>query len=275
MAASPFNLATPERASRLLRLLILILLVLIPVAAIYALAMGGVAGRDTISLHTDEGMDGDALRLPLGAGRHEIIERYATTNGNRQCTRTEHDLKPGEQPAAPSIAPTAPPALQHGNFIKADFTPAASAAVAGSRVVRTTETGPHVAWAFDNRPQAGAPADAALSLLALLLLLGTLFNLERLLQAFETGSVFAERTVRRLQHVGIFVAALGFLPQIDIFALLRNAALSLVTPAPVGPLPLGLGGVNIALILAGVFTVLIARIVHEANVLAEDVRGTV
>ena len=68
----------------------------------------------------------------------------------------------------------------------------------------------------------------------------------------------------------------GFLPQIDIFALLRNAALSLVTPASVGPLPLipG-GGINIALVLAGVFTVLIARIVHEANALAEDVRGTV
>ncbi len=274
MAASPFNVATPERASRLLRLLILILLVLVPVAAIYSLVMGG-AGRDTLSLHTDDGMDGDALRLPPGNGRHEIIERCSTTNGNRQCTRTEHDLKPGEQPAAPSAAPAAPPAPQHSNFIKADFTPATGAVVAGSRVVRTLETRPHVAWAFDNRPQAGAPADAALSLLALLLLLGTLFNLERLLQAFETGSVFAERTVRRLQHVGIFVAALGFLPQIDIFALLRNAALSLVTPASVGPLPLGLGGINIALILAGVFTVLIARIVHEANVLAEDVRGTV
>jgi hypothetical protein len=271
MAASPFNLATPERASRLLRLLILSLLVLVPVAAIYSLVVGGVTGRDTLSLHSDDGMD--ALRL--APGRRDVIERCTTTGGNRQCTRTEHDLKPGEQPAAPavpSVAPTAPPAPQHSNFIKADFTQAAG----DSHVVRAVETRPRVLWAFDNRPQAGASGDAALSVLGLLLVMGILFNLERLLQAFETGSVFAETTVRRLQHVGLFVAALGFLPQIDIFALLRNAALSLVTPASVGPLPLipG-GGINIALVLAGVFTVLIARIVHEANTLAEDVRGTV
>ena len=289
MAASPFTWATPERASRLLRLLILILLVMVPVAAIYSLLMAGVGHRDVIYFRNEDGPlpGGEELRLeglPSVApdARREVIEQCSLTNGERKCTRTERTLKPGEQLGAPQMAPpAAPPATpQHSNFIKAAFTPESapdSNRTAVSDTVINMRVAPSVNGGMFHLPVAPPAAGGlTLSVLALLLLMGILFNLERLLHAFETGSVFAEATVRRLQHVGIFVAALGFLPQIDIFELLRSAAMSLLTPAPVGGLPMiPDGGINIALILAGVFTVLIARIVHESIALAEDVRGTV
>ncbi|MEI9992709.1 MAG: DUF2975 domain-containing protein [Rhizomicrobium sp.] len=266
---SPFHWATAERASRLLRLLILVLLVLVPLAAIYALSVGG-AGRDVMYLRDEDGI----LRLHADAPgtRHEVIVQCATTNGNRKCTRTERDLKPGEQPDTPKTQLPAPP--QHSGFIKADFSVAGDPELDPAAQVVPLPPQLVVRSRVD-APPPGA-GDVALSVLSLLFVLGILFNIERLLKAFEQGSVFAEATVRRLQLVGLSVAALGFLPQVDIFALLRNAALSLVGPDPVGPLPLVAGGgINIAMVLAGVFTVLIARIVHEANALAEDVRGTV
>jgi hypothetical protein len=212
----------------------------------------------------------------------EVQETCNTKDGVRTCTRTEHDLRPGEQMHAPPPgAPAQPAPIQHSGLIKAGFVIPADNVVERSTqtfVAPPPGTEP-VPFDLRVRPLGPGPGagtgELALAVLALLFLLGTLFNIERLLLAFEKGAVFAETTVRRLQHTGIFVAALGFLPQIDIFALLRNSVLSLVTPMPMGPLPLAGGGINIALILAGVFTVLIARIVHEANALAEDVRGTV
>jgi hypothetical protein len=282
-----FAWATPQRASRALRLFILLLMVLVPLAAIYALAMGGPPPRGDVMFFRGGpgrlGPMGVEMPPPMpGFIGREVQETCNTRDGVRTCTSTEHDLRPGEKPHAPDAPPQPPAPIQHSGLIKADLL-----IPADNVVERRTQTfvGPPPGAepvpsdlrvrAFGPGP-GGATAQLALSVLALLFVLGILFNIERLLQAFETGSVFAETTVRRLQHTGIFVAALGFLPQIDIFALLRNAALSLVTPAPVGPLPLAMdGGINIALILAGVFTVLIARIVHEANALAEDVRGTV
>ena len=272
---SPFQWATAERASRLLRLLILVLLVLVPLAAIYSLSVGGVGGDVVYFRNADGPLPLPAVSLQPSGTRHEVIEQCATTSGGRQCTRTERDLKPGEQPDGPKAAPPATP--QHSGFIKADYVqsvagdpeidPAAQVAPLPPRVFHPTFAAPV--------PPPG-PGGVTLAMLSLLLVLGVLFNIERLLKSFEQGSVFAEATVRRLQLVGLCVAALGFLPQVDIFALLRNAALSLVSQAPVGPLPLVPGaGINIAMVLAGVFTVLIARIVHEAIALAEDVRGTV
>jgi hypothetical protein len=222
------------------------------------------------------GMEMPPPPMPGFVGR-EVQETCNTKDSVRTCTRTEHDLRPGERPhdAVPP-QPDAPAPIQHSGLIKADFL-----VPADNIVERRTENfigpPPGDPARFDMRAPSpgGGMAQLALAVLALLFVLGTLFNIERLLFAFEKGAVFAEGTVRRLQHTGIFVAALGFLPQIDIFRLLHNATLSLVTPMPVGPLPLADGGINIALILAGVFTVLIARIVHEANALAEDVRGTV
>jgi len=285
-------LATPERASRLLRRFILLLMVLIPLAAIYALAVGGAPGGDVMYLRP-----GGPGRGPMGFGmpmppppmfNREVQETCNTKDGVRTCTRTERDLRPGERPhAMPPAAPVEPSQsapIQHSGLIKAGLSVTTDdddlpLPRSDERTTRTFGAFPPPGFATRFEAPFPSPGGIALQLslavLALLFLLGTLFNIERLLFAFETGAVFAENTVRRLQHTGIFVAALGFLPQIDIFALLRNAVMSLVAQMPVGPLPMAHGGINIALILAGVFTVLMARIVHEANALAEDVRGTV
>jgi hypothetical protein len=276
--------ATPERASRALRMFILLLMVLIPLAAIYALAMGGPPPHgDLMFFRTGGpgrpgpmGLEMPPPPMPGFVGR-EVQETCNTKDGVRTCTRTERDLRSGGKPHAPAPDAAPAPPIQHSGLIKAGF-----AMPAGNVVESETQTfvglpppGTAVPFEVALPPPGGGVATLALAVLALLFVLGTLFNIERLLLAFEKGQVFADATVRRLQHTGIFVAALGFLPQIDIFALLRNAVLSLAAHAPAGPLPLAGGGINIALILAGVFTVLIARIVHEANALAEDVRGTV
>ncbi|MBL6853572.1 MAG: DUF2975 domain-containing protein [Alphaproteobacteria bacterium] len=286
------SLATQERASRMLRMFILLLMVLILLAAVYALALGGPPPPgDVMFFRTGgPGVVGSGpigLEVPPppvpGAVGREVQETCNIRDGVRTCTRTERDLRPGDQlhapPPATPVQPAAP--LQHSGLIKAGFLiPADSGEGHSTQAFAGSASGAEPVpfnlpvRAIGIGPGGGA-AELALALLALLFLLGTLFNIERLLLAFEKGAVFAETTVRRLQHTGIFVAALGFLPQIDIFALLRNVVLSLVTEAPVGPLPVAGGGINVALILAGVFTVLIARIVHEANALAEDVRGTV
>lgn len=277
--------ATPERASKALRLFILLLMILIPLAAIYALAMGGAGPqRDMMFIR-----DGGPMHRP---GMHwqpaqplfnkEVREECTTKNGVRTCTRTERDLKPGERLAPAPAAPVAPPETGRPsptNFIRTQFDGPPPPPEGGDVEMRVFGSPPPGAGpgpiTIPLPPPPVSPADIALSALSLLFVLGILFNIERLLLAFEKGAVFSESTVRRLQHTGIFVAALGFLPQIDIFELLRHTAFSLVTGAHVGPLPLAQGGINIALVLAGVLTVLIARIVHEANALAEDVRGTV
>jgi hypothetical protein len=302
MKREPFMTAasTPERASRVLRMFILLLMVLIPLAAIYALAMGGPPRGDVMFFRTGgplgrPGPMGFGMELPPpprpGFAGREVQETCSTKDGVRTCTRTERDLRPGEQlqtpPSGAPAQPAAPPApIQHSGLIKAGLnlvSDETNAPILADETERSTLSVAALPPGTEPAPfnvrvrpfPGGGPAEMAMTVLALLFLLGTLFNIERLLLAFEKGAVFAETTVRRLQHTGIFVAALGFLPQIDIFALLRNAVLSLVTHTPVGPLPMAIGGINVALILAGVFTVLIARIVHEANALAEDVRGTV
>ena len=266
---SPFRWASAERASRLLRLLILLLLVVVPLAAIYSLAMGG---RGVVYLGNGDGpLPGPGvLQWQAPGTSREVIVQCTTAASGRQCTRTERDLKPGEKPDAPKDQPPAP---QHSGFIKADYVQS----VAGDpEIDPAAQVAPLPMFLPRIAMPPPGPGGLSLAVLSLLFVLGILFNIERLLKAFEQGSVFAEATVRRLQLVGVFVAALGFLPQVDIFALLHNAALSLFTPLPVGPLPLVPGGgINIAMVLAGVFTVLIARIVHEAIALAEDVRGTV
>ena len=270
-----FQWASAERASRLLRLVILLLLILVPLAAIYALSMGGVGGDVVYFRDMDGPLRGAELQTPQAPGtRREVVQQCTTTASGRTCTRTERDLKPGEQ----SNTPTAQPP-QHSNFIKADYVQSVAGDPEIDPAAQVAPLPPQpLARGFEVPVPPPPPGAGRLTLavLSLLFVLGVLCNIERLLKAFEQGSVFAEATVRRLQLVGLFVAALGFLPQVDIFALLRNAALSLVGPAHVGPLPLVPGGgVNIAMVLAGVFTVLIARIVHEAIALEEDVRGTV
>jgi hypothetical protein len=97
-----------------------------------------------------------------------------------------------------------------------------------------------------------------------------------MLAAFETGIVFSAETVRLLQRVGVLVSAAAFLPQLDVYALLRDALVSVLAFTPMMPMAVGFPtNINIAPLLAGLFTILVACIVDEALWLADEVRATI
>ncbi len=68
----------------------------------------------------------------------------------------------------------------------------------------------------------------------------------------------------------------GVAPQLDVYALVRDAVISVLTFTPMMPMAVGFPtNINLALLLAGLFTILVARIVDEAVLLADEVRGTI
>jgi hypothetical protein len=275
-------LSTEQAATRALRGVILILMVLVPLAAIYSLLAAGVVGRPDFGgagIAVDRGPV--TLRLPPPG----LQDRFYKTNcseakGVRTCTTMERPMKAGELPppdAAPDLHPPPPgvPGPRAGfermGFGVADETFQAripGPGVAGGDVIFA---GRSPFWPLERL--AGA---ASLTTLWVILFLSVLYNLERLLRTLEHGSIFSPQTVRRLQLVGLCVMGLAFLPQLDIVALLFNIGVSLVRLESAPPLSVAFPGeVNIALLLAGAFTVLIARIVGEAARLADEIDGTV
>jgi hypothetical protein len=263
-------MSTEQAAARALRGVILVLLVLVPLAAIYSLLVGGVAGRPDFG---PAGIAADRVPFTLPAPAPE--NRFFKTDcreakGIRTCTTTERPLKAGEGPS-PNVRTMLPrePGPGMGYGIRGEtFQARIPGPAIGGDVLFV---GRGAFWPLERL--AGA---ASLTTLWLILFLSALYNLERLLKTFEHGSIFSPQTVRRLQLVGLCVMGLAFLPQLDIIAVLFNAGVSLIRLENALPLSVAFPGeVNIALLLAGAFTVLIARIVGEAARLADEVEGTV
>src|SRR5262249_18761285 len=115
-----------------------------------------------------------------------------------------------------------------------------------------------------------------LSVGSLLLLLGVLYSFERMLALFETGAVFSAEAVKLLQRAGVLVSAAAFFPQLDVYGLVRDAIVSALTFSPTVPVAVPFPtNINLPLLLAGLFTILVARIVDEAVFLADEVRATI
>lgn len=287
---------SPEAiATRSLRGVIFVLMLLVPVAAIYSFISGGVMGAGPgpgffVSNPEPAGIaigpDVRPFTLPvpppgaaLGVGRRSIQTDCKEADGVRTCTTTERTLKPGEKEPQPKPTP--------GNF----FVPApgepflqkASVNIDDDDAMfetRVAPLGPSNDTVFFARQPfwslqhlAGA---TALTTIWLILFLAILYNLERLLRTLEGDSVFSAQTDRRLQLVGLCVIGMAFLPQLDIFAMLFGAVQSAVAfQAPPPVLVAYPSTLNISLLLAGAFTILIARIAREAARLADEVEGTV
>jgi hypothetical protein len=292
---SDIRLGSVNFASAMLRRAIVVLMVLVPLSAIYAFVFGGVAGganADTLFVRGTPGMPftmplppprggafgaftfgGPGAFLPRESGQRIMTTRCDEKDGVRTCTTTERNVPLEEAAPTPtpgSISPVPPAGTPQFKPIALEWIATAPDAVAeapNAAVVRTF-----------NQPFARGRLGGAvlLSVGSLLLLLGVLYNFERMLAAFESGAVFSTETVRLLQRAGVLVSAAAFLPQLDVYALVRDALVSVLTFTPVMPMAVGFPtNINLALLLAGLFTILVARIVDEAVLLADEVRGTI
>jgi hypothetical protein len=296
--ASEIRLGSVNFASRMLRGAIIVLMVLVPLSAVYAFIFGGIAGTanaDILYFRDMRGMPGLPFTLPVpppprafapfpfgGPGAfipRERAQRIVTTrcdekDGVRTCTTTERNVPLDDAAPAPQPGSTtpSPPAVAPG------FQPIAFEWIATPPDIVTEAPGAGaVLRTFDRPVMRGRLGGAMLlSVASLLLLLGVLYNFERMLAAFETGAVFSEPTVRLLQRAGVLVSAAAFLPQLDVYGLVRDSLVSVLTLTPMVPMAVGFPtNVNMALLLAGLFTILVARIVDEAVWLADEVRGTI
>lgn len=216
---------------------------------------------------------GPGAFLSRESGQRIVTTRCDEKEGVRTCTTTERsvpleDSVPAPTPGATSPAPPAgAPQTQPIALEWIATAPEAIAEAPSAGVVQTF-----------NAPLARGRLGGAvlLSVGSLLLLLGVLYNFERMLAAFESGAVFSAETVGLLQRAGVLVSAAAFLPQLDVYALVRDALVSVLTFTPMMPMAVGFPtNINIALLLAGLFTILVARIVDEAVLLADEVRGTI
>ncbi len=282
-------------ASLMLRRAIVVLMVLVPLSAIYAFVFGGVAGganADILYVRGTPGMPftmplpppqaafgafkfgGPGAFLPRESGQRILTTRCDEKDGVRTCTTTERSVPPDESVPTPtpgSTSPAPPADARQLQPIALEWIATAPDVVAEAPSAGT------VVQTF-NQPFARGRLGGAvlLSVASLLLLLGVLYNFERMLAAFESGAVFSTETVRLLQRAGVLVSAAAFLPQLDVYALVRDALVSVLTFTPVMPMAVGFPtNINLALLLAGLFTILVARIVDEAVLLADEVRGTI
>jgi len=293
------RLGSVNFASHMLRQAIVVLMVLVPLSAIYAFVFGGIAGGPNADVLFYRGLraagPGTPFTAPLppppgvfgvlpfgGPGAllpHDGDQRIVTTrcdekDGVRTCTTTERTVPLDE--AAPSARPgsTAPSPPAPAPFVQ----PIAFEWIATRPDSVVTAPSAGAVFQTFNAPVARGRLGGAvlLSVGSLLLLLGVLYNFERMLAVFESGAVFSAETVRLLQRAGVLVSAAAFLPQLDVYALVRDALISAFTFTPIMPMAVGFPtNINLALLLAGLFTILVARIVDEAVVLADDVRGTI
>ncbi len=294
---SDIRLGSVNFASHMLRRAIVVLMVLVPLSAIYAFVFGGVAGganADILFVRGTPGMPftmplppppgvgafgafkfgGPGAFLPRESGQRILTTRCDEKDGVRTCTTTERNVPLDEAVPTPtpgSTSPAPPAGTPQFQPIALEWIATAPEAVAeapsAGAVVQT----------FDPPFARGRLGGAVLlSVGSLLLLLGVLYNFERMLAAFETGAVFSAETVRLLQRAGVLVSAAAFLPQLDVYALVRDALVSVLTFTPMMPMAVGFPtNINLALLLAGLFTILVARIVDEAVLLADEVRGTI
>jgi len=112
--------------------------------------------------------------------------------------------------------------------------------------------------------------------ISLVLLLLALFNLERLLGAVEGASIFSHTAVRRLQWIGVLLLATACLPHFALPQLIENAATSLSLGLKPWPAETYFSlEFNLMLLVAGLFLVLMARVVEEGVWLHDEMRGTV
>ena len=281
-------------ASRMLRRATIVLMVLVPLSAVYAFVFGGFTGAANTDFPYVRGAPGAPFTMPLppppggafgafkfgGPGAfipRESGQRIVTTrcdekDGVRTCTTTERNVPLDQAAPQPGSTAPAPPAAAPR------FKPIAFAMIATppDNVAEAPAAGA-VFQTFDQLVARGPLGGAVLlSVASLLLLVGVLYNFERMLAAFESGAVFSAETVRLLQRAGVLVSATAFLPQLDVYGLVRDALVSVLTFTPMMPLAVGFPtNINIALLLAGLFTILVARIVDEAVWLADEVRATI
>jgi hypothetical protein len=284
-------------ASHMLRRAIVVLMVLVPLSAIYAFIFGGVAGGANADILFYRGLraagpgapftmpppppgafgafkfGGPGAFFPRESGQRIVTTRCDEKDGVRTCTTTERNVPLDEAVPAPTPGSTspAPPGTPGFQPIALEWIATAPEAVA------ETPSAGLITQRFDPPLARGRLGGAVLlSVASLLLLVGVLYNFERMLAAFESGAVFSAETVRLLQRAGVLVSAAAFLPQLDVYALVRDAVISVLTFTPMMPMAVGFPtNINLALLLAGLFTILVARIVDEAVLLADDVRGTI
>lgn len=295
------RLGSVNFASQMLRRAIVVLMVLVPLSAIYAFVFGGVAGGANADVFFVRGGPGMPFTMPVpppgpggfgafkfggpgpfggpGAfpprenGQRILTTRCDEKDGVRTCTTTERNVPLDEAVPSPtpgSTTPAPPAGTPEFKPIALEWIATAPDAVAEAPRAGVVQT--------FNQPFARGRLGGAvlLSVASLLLLLGVLHNFERMLAAFESGAVFSTETVRLLQRAGVLVSAAAFLPQLDVYALVRDALVSVLTFTPMMPMAVGFPtNINLALLLAGLFTILVARIVDEAVLLADEVRGTI
>jgi hypothetical protein len=290
------RLSSVNAASRMLRTAIVVLMVLVPLSAVYAFVFGGIADGPRADILFFRGAPGMPFTMPLPPPRpgalgvlpfggpgafipRENGQRIVTTrcdekDGVRTCTTTERNVpldepapsaQPGSTaPSPPSTRPSVQPiALEWIVTAPDNVAPAPSAGA--------------VFQTFNQPVPRGRVGGAVLlSVGSLLLLVGVLYSFERMLAAFESGAVFSAETVRLLQRAGVLVSAAAFFPQLDVYGLVRDAVVSALTFTPMMPMAVAFPtNINLPLLLAGLFTILVARIVDEAVFLADEVRATI
>ncbi|HEX2594017.1 MAG TPA: DUF2975 domain-containing protein [Rhizomicrobium sp.] len=272
------------------RAVILALMLLVPAAAIYAFFTGGIAGMDggdvVFGMRTG-GAPPQAMPLmaapPPGAVFDDRLTRTACkeAGGVRTCTTTEQVPHPGEEGGVqtefgPVTAPFPPPqggvAGHAFGFGVSGPPPQAIRAQRPALADRAFFVGGvFPRWSVERLAVA-----TTLTTLWLVLFLAILYVFERLLRDLQASSIFSERTMHRLQTVGFCVIAMAFLPQFDVVSLVVDAGTAVIAWRDAAPIPVALPSqINVALLLAGAFTVLGARIVRDAARLAADVEGTV
>jgi hypothetical protein len=294
--ARDIRLSSVNAASRMLRTAIVVLMVLVPVSAIYAFVFGGIAGganADVVFFRGAPGMPftmplppprpggfgalpfgGPGAFIPRESGQRIVTTRCDEKDGVRTCTTTERNVPldeaaPSAQPG--STAPSPPATAPMVQPIAFEWV-----ATASDNVVPAPSAGAVFRTFNQPAPRGRVGGAVLLSVGSLLLLLGVLYSFERMLAAFESGAVFSAETVRLLQRAGVLVSAAAFFPQLDVYGLVRDAIVSALTFTPMMPMAVAFPtNINLPLLLAGLFTILVARIVDEAVFLADEVRATI